>query len=122
MNRWRKVILSASALALAVGGTMATSTAAHAASTDGSCPSANLCLWDNAKFTGGRLISASTNACVWIKPSHQFKRSYISHLPVTAVLWHENEPLRTLPSGGFSSDFSSHIYFNYICTNGNRPY
>ncbi|MFF3832564.1 peptidase inhibitor family I36 protein [Streptomyces sp. NPDC002458] len=101
---------------------MATSTGAHAASTDGSCPSANLCLWEDANFTGPRLISASTDTCIWVKPSHQFALSYISHLPVTAKLWYDHELLRTLPSGGFSSSFSSHIYFNYICTNGNTPY
>ncbi|MGW1327621.1 peptidase inhibitor family I36 protein [Streptomyces antibioticus] len=104
---------------------MASSTAAHAASTDGSCPSGNLCLWENTNFTGARLISASTNACVEVKTgSHPYKQSYISHLPVTAVLWSGNvwhvEPVRTLPSGGFSSAFPA-ASFDFICTNGKTP-
>ncbi|MGW1819354.1 peptidase inhibitor family I36 protein [Streptomyces sp. NPDC002125] len=104
---------------------MATSTAAQAASTDGSCPSGNLCLWDNTNFTGARLISASTNACIRVLPSQAFKQSYISHLPVTAVLWSGSyswdvEPVRTLPSGGFSSAFPV-AYYDFICTNGRVP-
>ncbi|MFF8691987.1 peptidase inhibitor family I36 protein [Streptomyces sp. NPDC015144] len=103
---------------------MATSTAAHAASTDGSCPSGNLCLWDNTDFTGARLITASTNACVKVGLAHMWKQSYISHLPVTAVLWYTtsgpDEPVRTLPSGGFSSAFPR-AYYDTICTNGNKP-
>ncbi|WP_371613346.1 peptidase inhibitor family I36 protein [Streptomyces clavifer] len=104
---------------------MATSTVAQAASTDGSCPSGNLCLWENTNFTGARLITASTNACIRVGIAHQSKQSYISHLPVTAVLWigsysWEVEPVRTLPSGGFSSAFPA-AYYDFICTNGKIP-
>ncbi|MGW6654523.1 peptidase inhibitor family I36 protein [Streptomyces rubiginosohelvolus] len=124
MNRWRKFILSASTISLVIGGSMATSTAAHAASTDGKCPSGNLCLWDNTNFTGARLITASTNACIYVGLAHKYKQSYISHLPTKAVLWYaasgEPEPVRTLPSGGFSSAFPV-AYYDYICTNGNTP-
>ncbi|MFG2477555.1 peptidase inhibitor family I36 protein [Streptomyces fagopyri] len=100
---------------------MATSTAAHAASTDGSCPSGNVCLWANANYTGKRIISASTNTCVDAGIAGAFGyRSYISHLPVTAILWN-NGPVRTLPAGGFSSDFGTWYTFDFICTNGHTP-
>ncbi|MEU2470953.1 peptidase inhibitor family I36 protein [[Kitasatospora] papulosa] len=121
MDRLRKFILSASALALTVGGSMASSTAAHAASTDGSCPSGNLCLWEYPNFTGARVITASTNACVPVKYVNQFAQSYKSHLPVTAVLRYDDDPpVRTLPAGGFSSAFPV-VMFNFICTNGKTP-
>ncbi|WRZ45127.1 peptidase inhibitor family I36 protein [Streptomyces sp. NBC_00151] len=101
---------------------MASSTAAQAASTDGVCPSGDLCLWEYANYTGGRLISASTNACVEVTSGPYGYKSYISHLPVTAVLWYGGQALRTLPAGGFSSNFGQYYLADYICTNGRSPY
>jgi hypothetical protein len=126
MNRWRKLMLGGSALAMAMGGMAATATPAQAA---GSCPSGYLCLWEGANYSGIRAITASTNACVSLSNTDMlYQRSYISHLPVKAVLWQQASyapydffPVRTLPAGGFSSNFGEVYAGDYVCTNGKTP-
>ncbi|MER6504835.1 peptidase inhibitor family I36 protein [Streptomyces sp. NPDC001455] len=105
---------------------VAATTPAQAA---GSCPSGNLCLWEGANYSGIRAITASTNACISLSNANMlYQRSYISHLPVTAVLWQQHSyapydffKVRTLPAGGFSSDFGTVYGASYVCTNGKTP-
>ncbi|MFE6912789.1 peptidase inhibitor family I36 protein [Streptomyces rubiginosohelvolus] len=124
MSIWRRFALSGSALIMVAGSAIVAASPAQAAP---SCPSAHLCLWVDANFSGERVISASTNACVHI-PGSAIQRSYVSHLPVKAVLWQQLDsapwtafPVRTLPAGGFSSDFGTWYGATYVCTNGKTP-
>ncbi|MEV6261123.1 peptidase inhibitor family I36 protein [Streptomyces sp. NPDC051784] len=121
MTRWRRLVLAGSALAMTVGG-VAVAAPAQAAP---SCPSGSLCLWEYADYSGDRVMSASTNACIRIDG---VQRSYISHLPVKAVLWQQQTfapydffAVRTLPAGGFSSDFGVWYGASFVCTNGKTP-
>ncbi|MCA1271295.1 peptidase inhibitor family I36 protein [Streptomyces rubiginosohelvolus] len=91
------------------------------------CPSGHVCLWRYANYSGERVVSASTNACIRI-PGSAIQRSYINNLPVTAVLWQQLDsapwthfPVRTLPVGGFSSDFGTWYGATFVCTNGKTP-
>ena len=98
-----------SALTLMAGGALA---GAMPAAAVGGCSSGYLCIYDGDNFTGDKIVSASTNACFYIKSvnsNFSYTQSYVNNLPVDAALWGDGGSgdqmvkLRTLPSGGFSS-------------------
>lgn len=131
MNWKAKTATALSAVAIAVGGGLAT--APHAAAA-GDCASGYLCVWDGANFTGHRIATASTRSCFDILAfsgePHNFNYivSYSSDLPVNAVVWDRTGSgwvsARTLVAGGFSSNIgiSGLGIIGAVCEGGQVPW
>jgi hypothetical protein len=128
--QWKgRIATAVSAVAIMVGGVMATAPQAEAA---GGCPSARLCVWDGTGFTGYEITSASTNSCYDILDFGGFNyvSSYSNNLPGNAIVWDWDPDYRiwsssrTLEAHGFSSDIGIEYlgYYGAVCTGGQVPW
>ncbi|MFH8619982.1 peptidase inhibitor family I36 protein [Streptomyces sp. NPDC017979] len=88
--KFTKTAVTLSALAMAVGGTMATAGPAAAV---GGCPSGKLCLYEPINFGRLDVTSQSTNACIDLRNyGHTGFRhgigSYVNNLSVNVRVYH----------------------------------
>ncbi|MCH0541979.1 peptidase inhibitor family I36 protein [Streptomyces sp. MUM 203J] len=129
---WKmKAAASASMLTLTMSGTLMAAPTAAAA---GNCPSGYLCVYDATKFSGNRIVSASTNSCFdphAVVANWNYIRSYTNNNSVDAAVWHYSyadftyKKVRTLPAGGFSSNIGidglGGQYGDKVCMGNARP-
>lgn len=79
-------------------------------------------MYRGADFNNRNFTMASTNACQNMTSDYV---SYVNNLPVTVKLWRWSTGgyilVRTLPSGGFSSDWGGATFGDKACAGSATP-